>query len=134
METMNGRRITILRKIARVWSVVIIGLGVLLFLAEIFEAQTAELEPYPWFENLIPVTLFLSVVGLAVAWKWEGIGGGMAVGFAVVNILIYLATGRSRVAAVALVLAPVVLPGLLFLTCWRASKKTISPDDPGRVA
>jgi hypothetical protein len=134
METMNGRRITILRKIARIWSVVIIGLGVLLFLAEIFEAQTAELEPYPWFENLIPVTLFLSVVGLAVAWKWEGIGGGMAVGFAVVNILVYLATGRSRVAAVALVLAPVVLPGLLFLTCWRASKQAVSPDDPGKVA
>jgi hypothetical protein len=124
---MNGRRITILRKIARIWSLAIIGLGMLLFVAEIFEAQTAELEPYPWFENLIPVTLFLSVVGLAVAWKWEGIGGGMAVGFAVVNLLIYLATGRSKVAAVALILAPVVLPGLLFLTCWRHSKKAISP-------
>jgi hypothetical protein len=124
---MNGRRIAILRKIARIWSLVIIGLGILLFIAETIESQTTELAPYPWFENLIPVTLFLSVVGLAVAWKWEGIGGGMAVGFAVVNLLIYLATGRSKVAAVALILAPVVLPGLLFLTCWRHSKKAISP-------
>jgi hypothetical protein len=124
---MNGKWVKILRKIARIWSVVVIGLGILLFIAEISQTQTAELAPYPWFENLIPVTLFLSVAGLAVAWKWEGIGGGMAVGFAVLDLLVYLATGRSRVAAVALILTPVVLPGLLFLLCWRASKKTITP-------
>jgi hypothetical protein len=121
---MNKKWIKILRKIARIWSGVIIGLGVIMFIAEIVEAQTTELDPYPWFENLIPVTLFLSVVGLAVAWKWEGIGGAMAVGLALANLLLYIATGRTQVGFVALILLPIALPGAMFLVCWRGSRNT----------
>ena len=119
---MNENWIRILRRTARIWSGVFIAFGVLMFIGEIIESQSMDLEPYPWFENLIPVTLGLAVVGLAVAWKYEGIGGGMAIGFAVVNLLLYIATGRTRVGAVILILLPVVLPGLLFLICWRNSR------------
>jgi hypothetical protein len=94
-----------------------------MLVSEIIESQSAELEPYPWFENLIPLTLGLAVVGLAVAWKYEGIGGGMAVGFVVVNLLLYLATGRTRVGAVAIILTPVVLPGFLFLAHWWLNRR-----------
>ncbi|MCJ7701897.1 MAG: hypothetical protein MUO62_09960 [Anaerolineales bacterium] len=123
---MEPKWINPLRKTARIWSVVIIGLGVLVFIAEIFEASTAELDPYPWFENLIPLTLFLSVLGLALAWRYEGIGAAVTLGAALANLLLYIATGRTQVGVVALVLAPIVLPGLLFLVCWWASGR-ISP-------
>ena len=122
---MNEKWTRILRKIARIWGGVIITLGVLMFISEIVESQTVELDPYPWFENLIPVTLGLAVVGLALAWKYEGIGGAAAVGFSVVNLLLYIATGRTRVAAVAIILTPVVIPGLLFLICWRRSREVV---------
>ena len=59
----------IIRRIARIWSIIIIGFGVLLFIAEIIAAFTTESEPYPFYENLIPFTLFTAIVGLAVAWK-----------------------------------------------------------------
>lgn len=111
------------RKIARIWSGVIIGLGLVTLVSEIIEAQTVELDPYPWFENLIPVTLFLSIVGLGIAWKYEGIGGAMVVGFAIANLLLYIATGRTQVGAVIMILTPVVIPGLLFLACWRGEKR-----------
>ena len=124
---MNQKWTRVLRKIARIWSGVIISLGILMFIAEIIESQTMELDPYPWFENLIPVTLGLAVVGLALAWKYEAIGGGMAVGFSLVNLLLYIATGRERVGAVALILTPVVIPGILFLICWRRSRDIVQP-------
>lgn len=123
---MNPKRIKLLRKTARIWSVVIIGLGVLVFIAEIIEASTAELDPYPWFENLIPLTLFLSVLGLALAWRFEGIGAAITLGAALANLLLYIASGRTQVGVVALILSPIVLPGLFFLVCWRASAR-ISP-------
>ena len=124
---MNEKWTRVLRKIARIWSGVIISLGILMFIAEIIESQTMELDPYPWFENLIPVTLGLAVVGLTLAWKYEAIGGGMAVGFSLVNLLLYIATGRERVGAVALILTPVVIPGILFLICWRRSRDIVQP-------
>jgi hypothetical protein len=123
--TMNEKLIIVLRKIARIWSGVIIALGVLVFLAELFESQNIELEPYPWWENLMPAALFLAVVGLAVAWKWEEIGGSMTIGFALVNLLLYIATGRDRVWAVVVIMLPVVLPAFLFLTCyWGSTRPT----------
>ena len=101
----------------------ILGLGLLVLVSEVIEARTMELDPYPWFENLIPATLTLSIVGLAVAWRREDVGGGMAVGFAAVNLLLYIATGRTQIVAVVLILSPIVIPGLLFLFCWRGEKQ-----------
>jgi len=120
---MKPKWIKRVRKIARIWSVVILGLGLLVLVSEVIEARTMELDPYPWFENLIPATLTLSIVGLAVAWRREDVGGGMAVGFAAVNLLLYIATGRTQIVAVVLILSPIVIPGLLFLFCWRGEKQ-----------
>jgi len=53
----------IICRIARIWSALIIGMGSIIFVAEIIEAIASEHEPYPFYENLIPATLFMSVVG-----------------------------------------------------------------------
>ena len=120
---MNGSpTTTLIRRIARIWSLIIIGLGILVFIAEIIEAATTELAPYPSYENLIPFTLFLSVVGLAVAWRWEGLGGAITVLSVLGNLFVYLLTGRGAVGIVIMILTPILIPGILFLVCWLRSR------------
>jgi hypothetical protein len=69
--------------------------------------------------------MFLSALGLAVAWRWEGLGGGLALLFQLINLPILLfhwpiaeRFPRYLVAPYGLWLV-IVLPGLLFLVCWR---------------
>jgi len=64
---MQEKTTATIRRIARIWSAIIIGLGVLVFIMEVIEAFSIELDPYPFYENLIPFTLFLGVAGLALA-------------------------------------------------------------------
>jgi hypothetical protein len=123
-ESVQDRGVFFLRRVARIWSGVVIGLGIIIFISEIIEAFAMELGDYPWFENLIPVSLFLAVVGLGIAWRDERLGGGMAVGFVLLNLILYLFTGRTRVSAVVLILLPVFIPGVLFLVCWWRELKT----------
>jgi hypothetical protein len=124
---MNGKWIKTLRVITRIWSGVIIGFGILIAIGEIIEAQTMELNPYPWYENLMPLSMFLGIVGLGVAWKREGIGGVMAILFAVTNLALYIYTGRTSVGVVALISSTVAIPGLLYLICWWGSRSTGPP-------
>jgi hypothetical protein len=116
------RTTNIIRRIARIWSAVIIGLGILVFIAEIIEATTTELAPYPFYENLIPFTLFTGILGLVLAWRWEGVGGGITVLSVIANLVVYLFTGRTAVGVVVLILTPILIPGLLFLVCWMRSR------------
>ena len=113
----------ILRRIARVWSSVIVVFGVLMFVMEITEAFTIQLEPYPFYENIIPLTLFTGIVGLALAWRWEGAGGMITVASVILNFVVYVITGREAVIAVVIILAPLLIPGFLFLVCWLRSQK-----------
>ncbi len=123
---MNNKWVPALRKITRIWSVVIIILGVLIFIAEIFEARSMELDPYPWWENLMPAAMIFAILCLGLAWRWEAIGGSLAIGFCLVNLLLYIATGRDQFFAVLLITLPVLIPGLLFLLCsWRTTKEQI---------
>ena len=112
-----------IRRIARIWSIIIIGFGVLMFIAEIIAAFTTESEPYPFYENLIPFSLGMAVVGLAVAWKWEGVGGAITIISVLVNLGVYLFTGRTAVGAVILILTPILIPGILFLVVWFQSRQ-----------
>jgi len=40
-------------------------------------------------ENLIPLTLILSVLGLGIAWRWDGLGGVTNIGFFLANIEVH---------------------------------------------
>jgi len=67
--------------------------------------------------NLLSVALLTMVVGLILAWKWEGIGGLLILGgfaaFAIVNHGI-----RFNV-----VFGPLLVTGLLYLACWWISSR-----------
>lgn len=75
--------------------------------------------------NLLSVAMLAMVIGLAVAWKWEGVGGililsGLAF-FAIVNHGIKLNV----------VFGPMLTAGLLYLGCgWWRPRWQFSPDRP----
>lgn len=123
IKTKEDRITHLIRRVARIWSIIIIGLGILIFIMEIIESSTIELEPYPFYENLIPFTLFTAVVGLIISWRWEGLGGAITIISVLVNLGVYLLTGRTAVGAVIVILSPILIPGILFLVCWLRSRR-----------
>jgi len=125
IKTKEDRITHLIRRVARIWSIIIIGLGILIFIMEIIESSTIELEPYPFYENLIPFTLFTAVVGLIISWKWEGLGGAITIISVLVNLSVYLLTGRTAVGAVIVILTPILIPGILFLVCWSRSRRQL---------
>lgn len=110
------------RRIARSWSVVIIILGTFVIIMEFLEAwmNPGLIGTYPWYENLIPITLFLAVIGLALAWRWEVFGSVLCIICIVANYVMYIAFGGSGrgLFVVPLILLPVLIPGILFLISW----------------
>ena len=117
------RTTNLIRRIARIWSIVIIALVLLIFIAEIigtFVPDQSMNESYPWYENLIPLSMFLSVVGLAIAWRWEGFGSVLCIFFVIATYIMYVAFVRSDrgLYIVPLILSPILIPGILFLVSW----------------
>jgi hypothetical protein len=120
-----------MRWIARVWGTTVVAVALLIFGGYAWswvttgQADPYAAEDYPPIENWPPRLMFLSALGLAVAWRWEGLGGGLALLFQLINLPILLLHWpiaerfpRYLVAPYGLWLV-IVLPGLLFLVCWR---------------
>ncbi|MEA3407799.1 MAG: hypothetical protein U9R48_06945, partial [Chloroflexota bacterium] len=91
-------------------------------------ADPYAVEGYPPIENWPPRLVFLSVLGLALAWRWEGWGGAMAILSQLVNLPLLLihwpiAQGFPRylVAPYGVWMA-IVVPAALFLVCWWRSR------------
>jgi peptidoglycan/LPS O-acetylase OafA/YrhL len=77
-----------MRRVARIWSIVIIGIALLVAVTHLIVPDT-EATDFPPIENLLPVVLFSSVLGLALAWRWEGIGGALNGGLFLVHLGLY---------------------------------------------
>lgn len=112
---MKNKWINTLRKLTRVWSAVVIVLGLIIFIGHIIDTPDITIEPYPWWEVLMPISMMVAIAGLGVSWRWEATGGVITLAFCLVNLLLYIATGREQLGAVMLITLPVFLPGLLFL-------------------
>jgi len=121
-----------IRKIARIWSLVILALALIILIAEILESllNSGSTATYPWYENLIPMTLFLGVVGLGLSWRWEGFGSVLSIVCVIANYVMYIAFGgRGRgLFIVPIILFPVLIPGVLFLISWLRTQRNINPN------
>jgi len=117
-----------LRWIARIWSIVIIVFTLIMltgYAVNWVKTGTADpyaMKDYPPAENIIPFTIILSVLGLGLAWRWEGLGG-------VINIVFYLASVVVHFWVISprpypyLIAIALPTPGILFLVCWWMSRK-----------
>ena len=117
-----------LRWIARIWSIVIIVFTLIMLIGyavnwvQTGTADPHAMEDYPAIENLIPLTLILSVLGLGLAWRWEGLGGAINIGFFLACLAVHflLISPRPYPYPIAIALPT---PGILFLVCWWMSRK-----------
>ena len=79
-------------------------------------------------EALPPVLMFLSVIGLGIAWRWEKLGSLLAICIQFITLIV-LAFSRPigsdfpRTGVPYLISAIILFPGILFLFSWWNSRK-----------
>lgn len=118
-----------IRWIARIWGAVLIGITLIILAGYGMNwVRTGTPDPhaaadYPPSENLIPLTLVLSVLGVGIAWRWEGLGGAINVAFYLANLAVHhwILSPRPYPYVLAIIITP---PGILFLACWWRSRKS----------
>ncbi|BEP28051.1 DUF7670 domain-containing protein [Helicovermis profundi] len=120
----------LIRWTARILATVIITLALFMVIASIWnylttgKADPYAIENYPAIENLIPITLGLSIVGLGIAWRWEGIGGTITLVFQVLTFAVHhwLLTPRPYPYPLTIIISAT---GILFIVCWWLTRKRI---------
>ncbi len=121
---------------ARIWSLPIIVYALLMFTGYTWNwVTTGVADPYavedvPLIEMLPPIFMFLSVVGLGIAWRWERWGGMISIAFQLAALAVLLidrpithAITRDfpRSAIPYLMAMVITIPGVVFLVCgWQS--------------
>jgi len=117
-----------IRWIARIWGTAIITFALLMLIGYAWnwvttgKADPYAIEDYPPIENLIPITLGLSVLGLGIAWRWEGLGGVITIVFQLATLAVHhlLLSPRPYPYPLTIIIAT---PGILFLVYrWRSRR------------
>jgi hypothetical protein len=122
-----------IRWTARIWSLPLVACALLILAGYAWDWLTAgvadpyAVEDYPPIEALPPIFMFLSVLGLGIAWRWERLGGTIVVVFQLAAILVLcihspLTRDFPRLAVPYLLSMIITIPGVLFLVCWWRSK------------
>jgi hypothetical protein len=123
-----------LRLVARIWSAPIIFITFFIAIGNLWSKMTNGAgDPYAvesatFLEALTPTLMFISAIGLALAWRWEIIGGMFSLCFtAVVFIVLLIQRGISGDLAylIPYLLALIILiPGILFLVSGLKARKS----------
>jgi hypothetical protein len=137
----TGNRVTKwIRWIARIWGGLVLLVALLIFAGYAWswvttgEADPHAVEDYPPIENLPPLLTFLAALGLGIAWRWEGLGGAIAVVSQLVTLPVLLIHWPIAEGFPRYLVAPygtwmlVAIPGILFLVCWWRSRGLMPPD------
>ena len=104
-----------LRRIARILSGLIIAVGIVIFVMQILDPGPT-VENYPAIENLLPALMMLSILSLALAWRWELMGAILSLGFFILHLILYWAIRGQFFPSWALInLTPIPLTAVLFL-------------------
>ena len=119
------------RLIARILSVPIITYALLLLIGYTVSwlttgtADPHAVEDYPFIENLPPIFMFLAIIGLAVAWKKEKLGGIINLAFCLATLPILLihwpVAQDPRFITPYIILSIIMLPGVLLLIHAKSS-------------
>ena len=106
-----------IRRAARILSVIYFVIFVFIIIMETIYQHGGEASPRDLvLVAFIPVGVFL---GMALAWRWEGLGGAIStlsvIGF---YVAMFILDGDLPQAMVFTMLIPLIIPGILFLISW----------------
>jgi len=114
-----------IRWVARIWSVPIIVVVLLILVGNIWsELTNAPPDPYAveditLVDSLAPIFIAISTLGLALAWRWEKFGGIFSLVFTAVMYITLLIQGpfptEFRTLTPYLLGLVVLIPGILFV-------------------
>lgn len=128
-----------IRWTARIWSLPIIVYALMMAAGYAWSwlttgvADPYAVEDYPPIENLPPILLFLSIVGLGIAWRWERLGALIALTLQVAlvaTLLVQTPIARDfpRSALPYLLALGVAVPGVLFLIWSLRSRASVADE------
>lgn len=129
----EGRAPKRLRLVARIWSAPIILITFGIAVGNIWNWLTnGAADPYAvegtsFIEALPPTLMFISAIGLALAWRWELFGAGFSL-FVTAGLVIVLLIQRPPSGDLSSILIPyllalvILIPGVLFLIYGLRSK------------
>lgn len=120
------RAMTIIRRIARIWSIVILALFLVLIIGHSLNPEEPSPTPIEWVGMaFFPIGV---VIGLILAWKWEGLGGIITIVCVLVfYVWVQIVKGRSGGPVPALV----GVPSVLFLIYWLRSRSQMKAEGTG---
>jgi hypothetical protein len=130
-----------IRWIARIWGTLVAGVILLTAIGYAWSwlttgvADPHAVEDYPPIENVPPLLALVSAIGLALAWRWERLGGAIAVASNLAGLPVLLVHWPIAQDFPRFLVAPygvwlmIAIPGILFLICWRRSKRRAIPDN-----
>lgn len=120
-QTSTPLIVKIIRHVAR-FSSLIVFIGVGLVITGSYNFPELRKTPLP-NEYMFQISLLISVAGLILAWRWELWGGIVNVGFYLVSLFVYWRVfDRFMVFRGVLGIGMIIVPGLLFILCWRLSR------------
>lgn len=104
------------------WSARLLGLVATILFAElVINWGPGVILALPWGRPTgmpLFVALVLAVAGVMVAWRWETIGGALALaGSLAILLSVYLSSGTVKLPVAFLLAMPLLLAGVLYLAC-----------------
>jgi hypothetical protein len=119
--------VTTLQRVARIWSVFIFLITLLVVIGEVAFPHTGE--AYPLIENLMPISMLISIASLGLAWKWELLAGVLNILFFFATFILYWVINARPFPLKGLApLSLAVIPGILFIISWWRSRSVDSPE------
>jgi len=114
----NMTSASVVRWIARIVGIVVLAFLLFFVLADLLNKDSGD-SPLPLQDKVAFIFFPLStIVGLGLAWRWEGLGGLITIAG-----LIGLLTIRPDLFSSPLLMAIIAIPGLLFLLYWFLSRR-----------
>lgn len=109
------------------WAPRALGIGMILFLA-LFSFDVFDMEGTLWEKIggflIHNIPSFILILLLVISWRWEWVG---AVGFTILGLAFSLANLNAHWSEHALISAPLILIGLLFLISWQRARRAVTP-------
>ncbi len=110
---MNEKGLKILLWIARVWAALMVVFMIFMLIAHLFGDEPGQVTGLTIRDWLMIPSMIISIIGLALGWKWERLGGWLAVGGMLAFYLFDFFFSGDFPRGITFLI--IVFPGVLFL-------------------